>query len=75
MTHGFAVGDDVEVHGLPECKGYMLYGKITKCLDNGKYVVDGTCQPAQGSRMIGHTQRMLRSFGQVNLRKITVVGK
>lgn len=67
----FQIGDDIEVHGLPECKEYFSYGKVSKVLDNYMYAIDGMCEPVKKG-IIGHRCRLVRTFHEINLRKIEI---
>ena len=68
----FQVGDDVEVHGLPECREYFSYGKVTKVLDGYMYSIDGICSPVKKG-LIGKNTKIVRTFHESNLRKVTVL--
>jgi len=64
-------GDMVEVHGLPECVNYMMYGKVYKVLENFTYAIHGMSYPVNKS-IIGHSGRLCRTFHESNLRLATV---
>jgi hypothetical protein len=70
----FNVDDEIEVHGLPECKEYLIIGKIAKQLDNYTYAVHGHSY-LLNKKAIGHDGPVVRTFKEVNLRKATIVHK
>lgn len=67
----FAIGDDVEVHGLEECRREHIIGKVSKLLDNYTYALEGTAYPLN-KHAIGRISRIIRTFKESNLRKITI---
>lgn len=68
----FVVGDEVEIHGIPECKEYHMFGKIFKQLDDYTYAVHGHSF-LLNQKAIGHNGILARSFKEANLRKVTIV--
>jgi hypothetical protein len=70
----FKVGDDVEVHGLEECRREHIIGTITKLLDGYMYALHGHAYPIN-KHSIGRIGKIARTFKEVNLRKVTIVHK
>lgn len=67
----FAIGDDVEVHGLEECRREHIIGKITKLLDGYMYALDGHAYPLN-KHSINRIGKIVRTFKEVNLRKVVI---
>jgi len=65
----FAVGDDVEVHGLEECRREHIIGKVSKLLDSYTYALEGHSYPLN-KHSINRIGKVARTYKEANLRKI-----
>lgn len=67
----FAIGDDVEVHGLEECRREHIIGTVAKLLDGYTYAIQGHAYPIH-KHAISRIGKIARTYKELNLRKIVI---